>query len=116
MQSVLLPVIVYSHSVSVVVSALIGSGAERKVQPFPQLRVPTKDLPTTLRVAALDGAHVGAISSKTQPLLIKSSALHSENLALFVIEQSEFEFILSLSWLENQPHYFLVRTRNSEMV
>ena len=28
------------------------------------------------------------------------SALHSENLALFIIEQSEFEFILGLPWLE----------------
>ena len=42
----------------------------------------------------------GTISQITKPLVVQTSALHQETLSFLVLEQTEFEIILGLPWLE----------------
>ena len=104
-KSVLLPVTLYCHPNSLILSALIDSGAEGNfihARLVEQLQIPVEPLETKLKVAALDGGPVGVgkISQITTPVELQTSALHKETLSLLILEQSEFEIILGLPWLE----------------
>ena len=104
-KSFLLPVIIGCHQVSLVVSALLDSGTEGNfihthlVEP---LQIPVETLKTPLKIAALDGGPVGAgsITTRTEPVLLETSSLHSELISFLVLDHPEFEIILGLPWLE----------------
>ena len=104
-KSFMLPVTIYCHPRSLVISALIDSGAEGNfihAKMVEQLQTPVRNLQTQLKVAALDGGPVGVgtISKVTDPLEVQTSALHLETMSFLVLEHSEFELILGLPWLE----------------
>ena len=67
-----------------------------------ELNILVEELPNVFKAAVLDGGPVGAgtISKITKPIVVKTSALHQETLSFLVLEQSKFEIILGLPWLE----------------
>uniref|UniRef100_A0AAR2JHU7 ribonuclease H n=1 Tax=Pygocentrus nattereri TaxID=42514 RepID=A0AAR2JHU7_PYGNA len=104
-KSVLLPVRLCFHPKVVVVSALIDSGAEGNfihAQVVEKLRIPVKNLRNSLEVTALDGDPVGfqPITHVTVPIETHASALYSEKLSFLILDQTDFDVILGLPWLE----------------
>lgn len=102
----LVPVTIRSDDVSVVVSALLDSGAAGNFISASlacTLHLPLLQLPNPMSVHALDGRPVGegTITHTTTPASLTVGVSHHERLAFLVLPSAVHPLILGLPWLQD---------------
>uniref|UniRef100_A0A3B1JZA6 ribonuclease H n=1 Tax=Astyanax mexicanus TaxID=7994 RepID=A0A3B1JZA6_ASTMX len=87
------------------VPALLDSGAEGNFISADLVKergIPTRSLLRSISIRAVDGNTVRSkpITQQTAPLTVQTSALHIEEMPLFVLPRTEHQLILGLPWLK----------------
>uniref|UniRef100_A0A3B1KC43 CCHC-type domain-containing protein n=1 Tax=Astyanax mexicanus TaxID=7994 RepID=A0A3B1KC43_ASTMX len=100
-----LPMILSSPTGSFPVAALVDSGSEGNfisLELVKEHNIPTKELRRPISIHAVDGKSVRSrpVTLQTVPLSLQASALHHEELSLFVLPSTEHPLILGMPWLK----------------
>uniref|UniRef100_A0A3B1J024 ribonuclease H n=1 Tax=Astyanax mexicanus TaxID=7994 RepID=A0A3B1J024_ASTMX len=100
-----LPVIITTPTDVFCVSALVDSGSEGNfisLDLVEEHAIPTKVLSKSISIHAIDGETVRSkpVTLQTLPLTLQASALHVEQLSLYVLPRTEHPLVLGAPWLK----------------
>lgn len=99
----ILPSKIQSQNLHLSVQVLIDSGSEQNLISPDFVRshkLPVKQLSIPIKVSALDGSSLTAITHCTTPLTLTVSGNHSELISFFVFPISDAPVVLGFAWLQ----------------